>query len=273
MRVMYFGNPGTGKTKHLCMDVCHCMLNTCNSSALYDSYEMINYFNSLGFKFETNYEHLGFCNLDINTSGLPIPDLKSYVVNPFKLGIKSNDFETDILPYAPNIFITELQIYFPSDMWDCLRPDVKKYWQTSRQYDINLVGDCQRPLDVAKPIRELFDIFIEFIKVEDVLRNGKLVHKWTLRKIEGNRNLEEYLRTNNKNLCVEYVEYSDYFYNSNYDSYFCRLLHIKGREKQKLFVKHFDEINSEELFIPPNGYFVMKNEKYKQDKKEEIFND
>lgn len=262
-RVLYWGEPGSGKTLRLCMHAVQQMYYDVRGG-VYDSYDLVDEFISMGYRFTKSYEHTVFTNFDVNSDGTKIPNLRSYIVNPYRVGLYIKDYYTDNFPPGTNFIWTELQNYFPAELWDYLRPEIKRYWQTSRHNNISLTADCQRPMDIAKPIRELFDTFIEVISVEHIVIDGRVVaHEWTLREIKGNRTLEEYLRTNNKNLCREYKETSDKCYFYNYDSYFCRDLHVKGREKQNFKVEHFR--GNEDLFSMPDGYLIKKGDRVKKD--------
>ena len=82
---LIFGPRGRGKDLLCTKFGLEKMLN--NLDELYYSKENVSYFNSLGYNFTTNYEHLLFSNIEINCSGTYIPMRKSYVLNPYKLGL------------------------------------------------------------------------------------------------------------------------------------------------------------------------------------------
>ena len=256
---MYWGLRGHGKTLHLVYDAIYNSMN-CNILDLYDSKDQVKNLNSLGYNFSSNYEHLCFSNLDINSGGSPVPGLRSYKVNPFKIGMPDCKFDTDIFPPGSVFYVTEAGTYWPSSMDNYIDPGVVKFFQTSRHYGVDFVIDCQRPMDIAKKIRDLCDEYIECVDVVHVVDSDGVVcgHKWTLRRIVGSRVLEEYLRTNNKALCEEYTEYCPVCLFDNYDSYFCRMLHLVGRQNQDFKLVHFGEEDDSDILTPPPGYFIQR---------------
>lgn len=252
-RIMIWGLPGRGKTL-LLTDLCiRGMIET--FYMVDDVFDEIDELNEIGYHLNKNFEHLIFSNYDVNSDGSDIPDLKCYKVNPYKLGLKGK-FETQCFPMGSSFFITELQNYYPATMNDYIRPEILRFWQTSRHYDLSLYGDVQRPIDIAKKIRDLFDIFIECVSVEEIIKENRIVgHKWKLLIIENSRQLEEYLKSNNVKLCKEVIYISDECRYYNYNSKFCRLLHLKGRENEQFYIEHFG-FNDDDLFTEPNGYFI-----------------
>lgn len=259
-RVFIFGNPGSGKTKLLTYLTIKYLMSSC---------EFIDYFidevkelNNYGFNFNCHFEHLGFSNFSVNTDGTEIPDMQTYKVNPYKIGLVGNSkFNTDVFPFGTNFFITEAQNYWPSGMNEYIRPEVIQYFQTSRHADISFFIDAQRPFDVAKKIRDLFDIFIECISCEDIYENNCYVGThWNLRMIEGPKVLEEYLRTNNENLYISFEIDCPYLLNYNYDSKMCRMLHLNGRERQDFKFEYFGD-KVEDILTAPDGYFIKRSER------------
>ena len=257
---LHFGLPGYGKTLYLVCLATEYMQSTLYS--VFDVYDEIDKLNKTGFNFSKKFEHLVFSNFDINSDGCKVPDLRSYKVNPFKLGMPSKGFKTDCYPFGSIFFVTECQNYWPSDMWQYLRPEVKRYWQTKRHGDFDFVLDCQNPMELAKPVRSLTDVFYEHIKYEEKIKDGVCVgHVFHMNKIYGNNSLEEYLKTKNDKLCEKVVVEVDTSHYGNYSSKFCRMLHILGREKQDFKVCHFGEEDDSDILTAPDGYFVKKTDR------------
>lgn len=267
---LHFGLPGTGKTLYLVYKACALMQSTIYE--VFNVYDEIESLNSVGFNFSKNFEHLIASNFDISSIGCKIPDLRTYKVNPFRLGMPSKDFKTDIFPFGFNFLVTECQNYWPSDMWQYLRPEVKTFWQTKRHGDYDFILDCQAPMDLAKPVRVLVDTFYEHTDLKHIYKNGVCVgHEFYLNKILGNSKLEEYLRTGNINLCEQIVEKVNICLFDNYDSYFCRMLHINGREKQDYKIIHFGQENDSDILTAPDGYFNKKTDRQGLKKEEVVF--
>lgn len=268
MRMYWCNKRGAGKTLSVCNDAIEYMLYSYRN--IIEFYDKVDYYNGFGFKFSKKFEHLGFANFDINASGTEIPFLSSYKVNPFKLGLYSKNFKTDLFPSGAIFFITEFQNYCDSDMYQYLRPEVKTFYQTSRHYGLDFVVDCQRPTDIAKKIRDLFDEFYECWAMEEIIKNDICVAvKMTYRVIRSGRVLEEYLKTNDEKLCEIVTKIIPCRYN-NYDSYFCELLHIKGREKQDYKIVHFGEEDDSDIFTEVKGYYLPKKERTKKESEEEL---
>lgn len=254
LRLFIWGNPGMGKT------LLNCYLGQCAMvQSLYFKeyiYDEIDVLNSQGFHFSKKFEHLYFSTFDCNTIGTGIPDLRSYVFDPYRFGFQGK-FQT--IPFPPHsVFgIHELQNYYPAIMNDYIRPEVLRKWQTSRHDGIFIIGDCQRPHDVAVKIRDLFDYFIECYELKEILKDGYCVgHQWTLRIIDSSRVLEEYLKTNNKDLCKEIKFIVNRCLYNNYNSYSCKDLHYKGFENQDFEIKYFT--GNEDLLTTPEGYFIPR---------------
>ena len=255
--ILLWGNRGHGKTLLLCYLMQSAMFQSL--SFIYDVYEEIDELNKCGFNFSKKFEHNVFSNFDCNTIGTGIPDLRTYRFNPYYFGFNGK-FKT--IPFPPrSIFgFTELQNYYPSRMNDYIRPEVERKWQTSRHDGITIIGDVQRPYDLAKKIRDLFDYYIECYDYHEILTDGYCTgHIWNLRIIEGTRILDEYLRTNNKELCKEVKFVVKRCLYNNYDSFFCKDLHYKGFENQDFVIEHFGYGN-DDVLTTPDGYFIPRKD-------------
>lgn len=271
---MYWGLPGYGKTLFLAMRCANFIMDSL--IAVYDSYDEVDYLNSIGFNFNKDYKHLAFANFDVSTDGLGDPDLRVYKFNPFRFGFFSKDFKTEILPPYSKCFITEFQNYADSNMYQYLRSAVKSAYQTKRHYyDLDFEVDCQRPIDIAKPIRSLFNEFWEFYKkVENVIVDNVVVgHKFFIRVIDNPIKLEKYLENGDVSLCKEITITTDKCYFSNYNSYFAKMSHLRGRENQDFNIRHFNEEDDSDILISPEGYWEKKTDKTINNKRGVIYYD
>lgn len=267
--IVLCGLPGTGKTLYLTYLCVQRMLGTIFD--VYNVYDEIDTLNKYGFHFTKRFEHLASANFNVNTDGTAIPNMRIYKVNPYKLGFYDKDFKTDIFPFDFVHYVTEAQNYWPSELWDYLPQRVKTFWQTKRHADIDFVLDCQNPMEIAKPVRSLSDEFYQFIKCEHLTDYGRWIekpknenivkHRWTYRVFKGNLAFEEFLKTNNSKLCDIKTEVSDKSYFNNYDSKFCRELHLRGRNNEDFNIKHFGEEDDSDIFTVPDGYFVSKKDR------------
>lgn len=233
------------------------------------SYDKVDSYNNLGYKFSKNYEHVVFSNFDINCSGTFIPDRKSYVIDPFRLGLYCEDYETQVIPPLSFVILTEAQRVFNAYMWNYLRPEVRAFWETSRQADVELVMDTNQPELIYKGMRELCNrVLYLYEKTEEIKDKDGVVlgHKLFVKEFKKYKHFEKYYETNNENLIFEeYVLIIPKCVYKNYDSYQCRLLHLKGRSEDDYIFEYFPEIKSiedVEVFasnfglIPREGYYV-----------------
>lgn len=251
--ILLWGNRGHGKTLLLTYLMQDAMIQSLGF--VQDIYDEVDCLNEVGFNFNKDFEHIVFANYDVNTIGTGVPDLRTYKFNPYYFGFNGS-FKTRPFPPRSIFGITELQNYYPSRMNDYIRPEVERKWQTSRHDGITIIGDVQRPFDLAKKIRDLFDYYIECYSYKEKIINGCCVgHIWTLRIIDSSRTLEEYLRTNNKELCQEVKFVVNRCLYHNYDSYFCKDLHYKGFENIDFQISHFGNGN-DDVLSTPDGYFI-----------------
>lgn len=224
-----------------------------------DTYEEIDCLNKMGYHFSKNFEHLVFANFDINTDNSEVPDLRSYVLDPFRIGIPSKYYDKfDPFPYGSILGITELQKYFPASMNDYIRTEVLQYFQTTRHNNVSVITDCQRPQDVAKKIRDLFNLFIECCGVEEIISDGIVVgHKWHFKIIDDPLVLDKYLSSKDESLCFKCTFVSNRYLYEAYDSYFCKILHYKNFINSDYVIKHFNEFEDVNVECP-EGYFVSR---------------
>ena len=261
----YFGKRGTGKTLHLVYDLVQKMLN--GMEDCFTSYDMVDSFNSLGYNFSTNYEHLAFGNLDINCLNTVIPYRKINTIDPFRLGLHCDDYSTIIVPPCSLVGVTESQRYYNSHMASYFRPEILAFYETSRQWGIDFVFDCQRPRLIVPSIRELIDEFYCCLGVKDVInRYGFCVgHIWKMLRFTEWGAVDKYLNTGNIENAELVIDKSAICLHENYDTAFCRWLHLQGRKEQDFYIEQYPTIASVEdvekvsdkygLKVPAN-YFV-----------------
>lgn len=241
---LIFGPRGRGKDLLCTKFGLEKMLN--NLDELYYSKENVNYFNSLGYNFTTNYDHLLFSNIEINCSGTYIPMRKSYVLNPYKLGLYDKDHKTDLLPPYSLGIISEAQRVFNSYLAKKFRDSFFAFFETSRHYGLDFILNCQRPILIAPNVREIIDEFMYIEKLEhktDICGNV-VGHIWHIIEWTDWQSLSAFLRTGNLTNCKKYIIENNKCLFENYDSYFFRYLHLKGRKKQDFKIEHFPSISS-----------------------------
>ena len=247
----------------------------------WSSYDTVKEYNALGYNFETPYEHLCVSNFDINCLGTEQPNQSTYRVNPYRIGLWDEEFDTDFFPPGTCFHITEAHQVFNSHMWMFVRPQIKAFWTTARQAKYNGIFDTNMPNEVIKDLRELCNRFI-FLhkKLENIYRNGDIVgHRLFVLEFKDWSGLSNFLKTDKKDNAEEYTLLLKRNTRVNYDTYFCKYLHLKGRENQQFFLEKFKKIESVEDvenfgddfgLTPPEGYYVKgSNFTKKKDKNPE----
>ncbi len=243
----------------------------------WQSYEWVDEYNSLGYDFQTNYEHLCVSNFDINCLGTNQPDQSSYVVNPYKIGLWSEDYDTDFFAPGTCFHITEAHQIFSAHRWQYTRPEVKNFWTTARQAKYNAIFDTNMPNEVIKDIRQLCTRFIFlYKKLDDLYKDGKIVgHRLYVYEFTEWADLEAFLNNGKLDHYEEYTLILRRNTQVNYDTWFCKYIHLKGRFGQQFKVEKFPKItgiedveNFADVFglSPPEGYLV-KQSKYAEVKK------
>lgn len=278
-KILFAGKEGSGKTLAMAILGVEKMLR--GQEDCWQSYDEVDEYNELGYNFSKNYEHLVYSNVDMNCDYTEIPSFKSYEVDPFRLGLYSGDYETDLLPPGACVFVDEAHVPFNAYMWQYVRPEVTGYWTTSRQYDISLIMATNRPKQVVNFIRELCNrIFYFEDNVEEVKKNGEVVgYRFPTLEFNDNACFEAFLRTGKKENCDEYIMTYNQCRYPNYDTRKCRFLHVRGREFADFVAKHYEEIKTiedvERLykrfgFDIPEGYYLKPSEKAKKQKEDKM---
>lgn len=272
-KIIIAGVEGSGKTTLLTALSVGKMLH--GQKDCWKSYEIVDDYNLLGFNFSKNYEHLAFSNIDMNCSGTTIPERLVYKCNPYKLGLFNMEYMTDFFPPYSAFFLTEAYNFLSSYLYNKFRPEFKGFLKTCRQAKYDMVVDTHSFLDICTIFRRLTNRFIYlFDKIEDVKNSEGLIigHKLYIWEWNNNRDVELWERTSKRENCKEYVLYLNKCYHKNFDTEFCRFLHLEGRENQDFEISKFPEIisigdiqNIGENFgiIATPGFF---NEKIKQPK-------
>lgn len=272
-KMMICGLEGAGKTLLSAAIAVYKMLH--GMEDCWESYRKIDEYNSLGYNFSKNFEHLVFANFGINCSGTKIPSFESYRLNPFRIGLYSEDYQTDFFPPGATFFITEAHRPFNAYMWDYVRPEVSAFWETSRQASMNLVIDTNRPRQVVNTIRELCNRLLFLEKpVENIMKGNVCIgHRLFILEFFSWQALDDYLKTGRRNNFREYILRLDKCFHENYDSFLCRMMHLKRRMESDFSVEHFIKIcNVSDVenfsddfgFYVPPGYFRKKSSEVKQ---------
>lgn len=282
-KVLICGEEGAGKTllstyigiEKMLMGVQDC----------WKSYERVDRYNDLGYNFSKNYEHLVFSNFDINCLYTHIPSFKSYVVDPYKVGFHCKDYETTPLPPYSFLILTEAQSIFNAYLWNYFRPEVRRYWETSRQTEVEIIIDTNSPNLIYKGMRELLNrIIYLYAPVEEIKdKNGIVIgHKLYAKEFKKYNQLEKYFETNNEKLVKEeYVLILNRCVYPNYNTKQCEYLALKGREMDDYIIEHFPEIKTVEdveTFVSnfglymPEGYLIKSSDflKKKQSENDEF---
>ena len=240
------------------------------------SFKQVDEYNSYGYNFSKNYKHLCFSNYDCNCRGTIRPSLKTHLLNPFKVGLWCEDYDTDFFPPGSCLFITEAQRPFNAYMWPFVRPEIRAYWETGRQANIDAVFDTNKPKQVVNDIRSLCNRFIFLYKeCEEIVKRGVCVGNILyVYEFKHWADVEKYLDSGTLQNHEQYELRLDRCYYKNYDSYQCRFLHLKGREKQDFKVEFFPEMqNVKDIekfsdnfgLYPPPGYYKKNSDIKKTD--------
>ena len=268
-KILISGDEGSGKTLLLTRIAIGKMLHGLEDC--FNSYEAVDEYNSLGYRFSKNYDHLCFANFDINCKGTEIPHRKVYVVNPYRLGFYDPNYYTDFFPPFALFCITEGKNYFDAYEWDKFPSRYVSWIKTMRQARYDMAIDSQTFGDICTAYKKITNRFIYLEKeCEEICdsKNNVIGHKLFVIEWHHLRDIEYFERTTKKQNCDEYeLIISDMCVYNNYDSYYCRLLHLHGREDQDFRIEHFPEIKSlgdieyfadEFGFTVPDGFYKTK---------------
>ena len=210
----------------------------------FKSYDIVDYYNSIGYNFSKNYEHLAFANFDVNCINTILPDRKINTIDPYHLGLHCDKYNTIMVPPCSLVGVTEAQRYYNSHMASYFRPEILAFYETSRQWDVDFVFDCQRPRLIVPSIRELIDEFYCCLGVKDVInRYGFCVgHVWKMLKFYDWGAVESYLTSGKTDNAEVVIDRCNTCLHENYDTAFCRWLHLQGRKEQDFYVEKYSTI-------------------------------
>lgn len=281
-KMLIFGVEGSGKTLLLVAIAIGKMMHGWEDCV--KSYEQVDYYNSLGLHFSKNYDHLCFANLDIKCLGTTIPDRRSYIVDPFRLGFYRDEYDTDILPPEALVCITEGFNYFNAYMYDKFHPTFISFLKTLRQARMDMVCDSQELGDFCTKFRHICNRFIFLEKKTEPIFNikGEIVgHKLFVVEWNNYRDVDVFESSAKRQNCKEYTLILNTVIYGCYDTEFCKFLHLKGREQQDFKIEHFPDVKSIDdiensnciNFTPPTG-FLSNSQKQKPVKAvDDLFND
>lgn len=277
-KILIAGDEGSGKTLLLTCIAIGKMLHGLEDCR--KSYDEVDRYNSFGYKFSKNYEHLCFSNYDINCIGTEIPSRKVYSFNPYRLGFYDSEYQTDFFPPYTLFCMTEGKNYLDSYEWDKFPNRYVSWLKTMRQAKYDMAVDSQSFNDICTAYKKITNRFIYLDKECVEIRDSKgnvIGHKLFVIEWKHFRDVDLFERTAKKQNCEEYeLVIKDICLYENYDSYYCRLLHLKGRDNQDFRIEHFPQVSSiedidmfaEEFgFSVPDGFYKTKK------KKEEKIND
>ena len=268
-KILIIGLEGFGKTLLLSYIAVEAMLNGRNDC--FKSWQVVDRYNKLGFRFSKNYEHLCFTAfITVNCKGTNIPGRKSYDFDPFHFGLYCEDFDTYLYPPYAHLFVPECQRVWPSYKSEYIRAEVYGKMETGRQSKFDLIADAQRLMMIAKPIRDLFGrILILKSKVKHIKNNKGVVIGHLLHIIEFNSNAsaESYVNNGQNKDGREYYLKLDRCIFNNYLSDYFEFMSLIGREKQDFrIVEHLDirsivDINKMSSILMPEDYLVPRFKK------------
>lgn len=268
-KMLIAGDEGSGKTLLLTRIAVGKMLHGLEDCL--KSFDDVDKYNALGFHFSKNYDHLCFANFDINCKGTEIPHRKVYVFNPYRLGFYDENYYTDFFPPGSLFCMTEGKNYLDSYEWDKFPNRYVSWLKTMRQAKLNMAVDSQSFSDICTAYKKITNRFIYLYKeCEEIkdLKGNVIGNKLFVLEWKHLRDVEYFERTTKKQNCEEYaLLIDDVCVYDNYDSYYCRLLHLRGRENQDFRIEHFPEIKSlddieyfadEFGFNVPEGFYKTK---------------
>lgn len=278
-KMIIAGEEGSGKTLLLTMIAIGKMLHGLQDC--WKSYKVVNEYNKLGYHFSKNYNHLCFANFDINCSGTNVPNRKVYRCNPYRLGLFDKLFKTDFFPPYSLFCITEAYNIFNAYLYNKFRDSFKSYIKTSRHGKYDMILDTQYFGDICTIFRRINNRFIYLQGEVEMLkdREGLVVgHKLHIVEWKSNRDVEYFEKTSNKKNCKEYDLIIRKCLFKNYDTEFCKYLHLIGRENQDFLIENFKKIEKiEDLtnfgedfgMTPPDGFFIGSGKNNAVDKKDD----
>lgn len=279
-KMIIAGVEGTGKTLLLTRIAIGKILHGLEDC--WKSYDEVDFYNSLGMDLSKNYEHLCFTNYRVNCEGTEQPFDESYLVNPYKLGLFDENFDTDFFPPYSLFCITEGYNFLNAYLYDLFRESVKAWLKTCRQAKYDMVVDCHAFEDICTIFRRLTNRFIYLEDfVEDVYDGHGVIVGHKLHVIEFNRkrDADKFESSSKVVNGKKYTLLIDKCMHENFDTDYCKYLHLVGRKMQDFFIQHFKDIvdvdQIKEMLesfgtISPEGYFKTKRSETKKNAGEKV---
>ena len=270
-KMIICGDEGSGKTLLLTAILVGKMLHGLEDC--WKSYEVVDEYNSLGMNLSKNYDHLAFSNFPVNCKETNIPMRKVYRCNPYRLGLFDKLFPTDFFPPYTLFGITEGYNVFNSYLFNKFRDGFKGFIKTSRHGKYDMVIDTHTFGDICTLFKKICNRFIylqnEVEHIKD--KEGNVCgHRFSVIEWKHLRDVEVFERTTKKQNCEEYTLEVDKCYFENYDTEYCKYLHLIGRKHQDFLVENFSDFSSVEEFedlleefgmVAPDGFFLGKGNK------------
>lgn len=189
------GKPGAGKTLFAVFKM---LEDTIKDG--YDNYitscKEIEELNKNGYKF--NYpkqKHVTYFNGQARFSPQGYSVKSPYILNPWELGLPSQDRDVQLVFPFSKIYIDEAQRYYNSRL-SYLFPDfVSRFFELHRHYGLDITLIAQRGGLIDLNIRELAEklYYIEDLKlIKDSLGN-MISATWIIREFTSNAELEKYV--------------------------------------------------------------------------------
>lgn len=279
-KMIIAGVEGAGKTELLAMILIGKMLH--GMEDCWKSYDTVDEYNALGFNFSKNYEHLAFSNIDVNCEGTNIPDRKVYKCNPYRLGLFDPLYDTDYYPPYSLFGLTEGYNFLNAYLYNKFREGFRGWLKTCRQSKYDMVVDTHAFEDICTIFRRLTNRFIYLYKpVEDIKnRDGVIIgHRFFVKEWKTNRDAMLFEGSNKEVNCETYDLVVNMCLHDNYDTEYCKYLHLQGRKFQDFVIQNFPKIEkAEDLenfgeefgIIPPEGFFVSNNKSSFGDKDKDV---
>lgn len=224
---------------------------------------------------EPQDDHIVFCDTFFEDNGFRGEGRRPYEISGLNLGLP-NDKYKNIVPPIPYscIFLDEVQDLYDSHQGS-LATFVSKWYELLRQAGVFLGMACQRPIRVAKDIRDLA-VFFEVAGMEHTYIRDKLVSTvWTVNIIYENANLERYIDSRDEvyiDRKIKLMFKGDIF--ECYDPDFFLPMFYKGFENQRFvytkverteFTREgFERYNSKRIIDIPEAFRGKKEKELKK---------
>ena len=263
---LIIGDPGSGKSSLACAFGLEEM-----SSRVIPKYKdacnKIAYLNGIYGPVLNNppQKHLVYC------AGFKIKkkeNVESYDFDPYRIGVRDDNFETQYFEKHSFRIIDEVQTYFNSNKKD-LPPRVEANFQKCRHYDIFNVGTAQFGIEVHVRLRRLSS-FIQIVETKTILNNSGLVEEtqWICNYLGKNKNYEMFEESNYSQdyvICKVIFKLKRNVF-KYYNSTSCE---EEFDDITNSFSSHFNQGMPFSATNPPKGYYKKSEATTKKQKEEE----